>query len=57
MRMRMRMRMNNDAAGVETVERLEGNSANYGRRQRYVWSDEFVGFSSWVTWVGKKSWV
>ena len=28
-----RMRMN-DAAEVETVERLEGNSANYGRRQR-----------------------
>lgn len=32
------MEIKNDAAGEEKVLRLEGNSANYGRRQTYVWS-------------------
>ena len=33
------MEIKNDAAGEEKVLRLEGNSANYGRRQTYVWSE------------------
>lgn len=31
--------MDDDAAGEEKVLRLEGNSANYGKRQTYVWSE------------------